>query len=68
STPYSTLANCPVFGGHFRQHYRRNVREDLRRFIDKDIRYIDAVAIMTDSDNSGQKAVTSYGDIFFTSH
>ena len=50
------------------QHYRRNVREDLRQFIGKEIRYIDAVAIMTDSDNSGQKAVTCYGDIFFTSH
>lgn len=49
------------------QHYKRNVREDLRQLIGKDIRYIDAVAIMTDSDNSGQKATGYYGDIFFTS-
>ena len=49
------------------QHYKRNVREDLRRLIGKDIRYIDAVAIMTDSDNSGKKATGYYGDIFFTS-
>ncbi len=49
------------------QHYKHNVREDLRRLIGKDIRYIDAIAIMTDSDNSGQKATTYYGDIFFTS-
>jgi hypothetical protein len=49
------------------QHYKRNVREDLRQLIGKDIRYIDAIAIMTDSDNSGQKATTYYGDIFFTS-
>ncbi|MCF7820887.1 MAG: DUF3047 domain-containing protein [Mariprofundaceae bacterium] len=50
------------------QHYKRNVYEDLRRLIGKDIRYIDAVAIMTDSDNSGQKATSYYGDIFFTSN
>jgi hypothetical protein len=49
------------------QHYKRNVREDLRQLIGKDIRYIDAIAIMTDSDNSGQKTTTYYGDIFFTS-
>ena len=50
------------------QHYSRNVREDLRQFTGKNIRYIDAVAIMTDSDNSGQQATTYYGDISFTSH
>ncbi len=50
------------------QSYRRNVREDLRILRGKDVRYIDAVAIMTDSDDSGQKATTYYGDIFFTPH
>ncbi|RLL51926.1 DUF3047 domain-containing protein [Mariprofundus sp. EBB-1] len=50
------------------QHYSRNVREDLRKFTGKDIRFIDAIAIMTDSDNSGQKATTYYGDLSFTSH
>ena len=49
------------------QHYKRNVREDFRRLTGKDVRHIDAVAIMTDSDNTGQKATTYYGDIFFTS-
>ncbi|MBL4760293.1 MAG: DUF3047 domain-containing protein [Mariprofundaceae bacterium] len=48
------------------QHYKRNVREDLKKFMNKDTRYIDAVAIMTDSDNSGKSATTSFGDIFFT--
>jgi len=48
------------------QYYSRNVREDLRRFTGKDIRYIDAVAIMTDSDNAGQQATTYYGDIWFS--
>lgn len=49
------------------QHYSRNVREDLRQFTGKSIRFIDAIAIMTDSDNSGQKATTYYGDLSFTS-
>ncbi|MDX8402847.1 MAG: DUF3047 domain-containing protein [Mariprofundaceae bacterium] len=49
------------------QHYKRNIRKDLRQLTEKDIRYIDAIAIMTDSDNSGQKATGYYRDIFFTS-
>ena len=49
------------------QHYKRNVREDLKQLVGKDTRYIDAVAIMTDTDNSGKSATTSFGDIFFTS-
>lgn len=48
------------------QHYSRNVRSDLKHLVGKDIRYIDAVAIMTDTDNSRQKAKAYYGDIFFT--
>lgn len=46
--------------------YRRNVREDLKNFIGKDVRYIDAVAVMTDSDNAKQHATSYYGDIYFT--
>jgi hypothetical protein len=49
------------------QHYKRNVREDLKQFIGKDIRYIDAIAIMTDTDNSGKSATTLFGNISFTS-
>jgi len=49
------------------QHYKRNVREDLRQLLGKDTRYIDTVAIMTDTDNSGKSATTLFGDIFFTS-
>jgi hypothetical protein len=45
---------------------KRNVRADLRRFFGKDIRYIDAVALMTDTDNSQQEATAFYGDIFFS--
>jgi len=48
------------------QHYKRNVREDLKNLIGKGEQYIDAVAIMTDTDNAGQSATTYFGDIFFT--
>ena len=48
------------------QHYSRNIRSDFKQLVGKDIRYIDAVAIMTDTDNSRQKTKAYYGDIFFT--
>lgn len=45
---------------------KRNVREDLKAAFGKDITSIDAVAIMTDTDNSGGSAKAAYGDIFFS--
>jgi len=48
------------------QTEKKNVREDFRRAYGKDIRIIDAIAIMTDTDNSGQKATAYYGDIYFS--
>ena len=45
---------------------RRNVAKDFKRLLDKDIRQIDGVAIMTDSDNSGLSAKALYGDIYFS--
>lgn len=48
------------------QHYSRNVRDDLKQLMGKDVRYVDAIAVMTDSDNTGQKATTFYGDIYFS--
>ncbi len=47
-------------------HQQRNIRADFKRYFGKDIDSIDAVAIMTDTDNSGQQAVAWYGDVFFT--
>jgi len=46
---------------------RRNVVLDFKRLHGKDIRQIDGVAIMTDSDNSGLNARALYGDIYFSS-
>jgi len=44
---------------------KRNIAADYRKLFGKDIGTIDAVAIMTDTDNSGQHAVAYYGDIWF---
>lgn len=45
---------------------RRNVREDWMRAFGEDIERIDAVAIMTDTDNSGQRARAWYGQPWFS--
>ena len=45
---------------------KRNVREDFKRLFGKDIKSIDAIAIMTDTDNSGLSASAAYGDIYFS--
>ena len=46
---------------------RRDVRADFRALFGEDVRSIDAVAIMTDTDNTGGGAVAYYADITFTS-
>lgn len=54
---------------------KRNVYEDMIALFgdkgspeanEKAYRYLDAVAIMSDTDNSQQKAIAYYGDIFFS--
>lgn len=46
---------------------RRDVRADFRALFGKSVRFVDGVAIMTDTDNTGGSAVAFYGDIAFTS-
>lgn len=48
------------------QTEKRNVRADLHKLFGEDIRYIDAVALMTDTDNSQSQASAFYGDIWFS--
>jgi hypothetical protein len=48
------------------QTEKRNVRSDLQKMFGEDIRYIDAVALMTDTDNSNRQASADYGDIWFS--
>ncbi len=45
---------------------KRNIRDDFKALFGEDITEIHAVAIMSDSDNTGQSATAYYGDIFFT--
>jgi hypothetical protein len=45
---------------------KRNIQADLKQVFGKDYQYIDAVAIMTDTDNAKGKAVAYYGDIYFS--
>lgn len=44
---------------------RRNIREDFRHYHDRDITEIDAIAIMTDCDDTGEPVEAWYGDIRF---
>ncbi len=45
---------------------KRNLREDFKRLFEEDIEFIDALAIMTDTDNSHGQATAYYGDIYFS--
>ena len=45
---------------------KRNVLQDLKMLHGIDKTHIDAVAIMTDTDNSNRSATAYYGDIYFT--
>ena len=42
---------------------KRNVREDFRRLFGKDVESIEGVAIMTDTDQTGESALAWYADI-----
>ncbi len=44
----------------------RNVREDFKRLFGWDVTKVHAVAVMTDTDNTGQSATAWYADIRFT--
>lgn len=46
---------------------KRNIRDDLKQLFGEEIDEINAIAIMSDSDNSGQSATAWYGDIYFSS-
>jgi hypothetical protein len=48
------------------QTEKRNILQDLQQLYGDRIRYIDAVAIMTDTDNAKGKATAFYADIYFT--
>ena len=45
------------------QSYRRNVYEDYKRVFDEEPPNVSGIAIMTDTDNTGEAATAYYGDI-----
>ena len=45
---------------------KANVKEDFKKFHDLDVKKLDGVAIMTDTDNSKKKAVAYYQNIYFS--
>jgi hypothetical protein len=45
---------------------KRNILVDLKQQFGEDMGYIDAVAIMTDTDNAHGKVTAYYGDIYFS--
>ena len=45
---------------------RRNVREDFRNLFDQDVCYVGVIALMTDTDDTGEVAKAHYGDIYFS--
>jgi hypothetical protein len=52
----------PAHLGQWRT-YRRNIREDFRRYFGYEPPRVGAIAIMTDTDNTGEKASACYGAI-----
>ncbi|KZZ62155.1 DUF3047 domain-containing protein, partial [Oleiphilus sp. HI0128] len=45
---------------------KRNIQEDLKAWLGKSYDEVEAIAIMTDADDSGSNAEAEYGDIFFS--
>ena len=46
---------------------KANVREDFKKFHNLDVNELDGIAIMSDTDNSKQKSITYYQNIYFSS-
>lgn len=52
----------PAQVGRWR-HYRRNIYQDFRRYFGSEPPPVGAIAIMTDTDNTGEQAAACYGAI-----
>lgn len=50
------------------QSEKRNVREDFKTVFKENIRFIDAVVLMSDTDNTQNDVTAYYGDIYFSAH
>jgi len=48
------------------QTEKRNVKADYKNYFGEEFTGIDAIAVMTDTDNSGGQAQAFYGDLWFS--
>tara|TARA_B100000315_G_scaffold259705_1_gene316786 strand:+ start:955 stop:1530 length:576 start_codon:yes stop_codon:yes gene_type:complete len=46
--------------------HKRNIRSDYRQSFGEDTAFATGIALMTDTDNSGQSAISYYGNIFLS--
>ena len=49
------------------QMERRNLKEDFQHLFGQDVNQVDLIALMTDTDNTGESAVAWYADLYFSS-
>lgn len=66
NTRMIALESGGAFLGQWRTE-KRNIRADLRRQFGEDLRYIDGIAVMSDTDNSHGQALSYYRNLFFSS-
>lgn len=60
------LESGSAFLGQWRTE-KRNIRADLRQQFGEDLRYIDGIAVMTDTDNGHGQTLSYYRNLFFSS-
>lgn len=58
-------SGAPEEGDDGWRTHRRNVRKDFKRFHDRDLDELSAIAIMTDCDDTGEAVEAWYGDVRF---
>ena len=45
---------------------KRNIKEDFKKLFGRDVKFIDAVVLMSDTDNTQKEVIAYYGDIYFS--
>ncbi len=58
-------------GAQFSQQWlseKRNLRDDLKQYFNEEITSIEAIALMTDTDNSHSSTTAFYKNIYFSKH
>ncbi len=56
-------SEAPISTWHWE---KQNLRDDFKKLFDKEIQFIDAVVLMSDTDNTQKEVTVYYGDIYFS--